>query len=130
MDRTFTRQELYDLVWSQPMRALAHQIGISDVALAKHCKKANVPVPPRGYWARKQTGKPVVTIALPPRFPGAGDQIGGDPDHRYYNNDWAERLSAVTIPPTPVFAEDMASVEARAVTLVGQVRAMRAFEPA
>jgi hypothetical protein len=58
MNSEFTRKELYGLVWSQPMRTAARSVGISDVALARHCRKANVPVPPRGYWARKQSGKP------------------------------------------------------------------------
>jgi hypothetical protein len=38
----FTRKELYDLVWSQPMKTLAAGVGISDVALAKQCAKANI----------------------------------------------------------------------------------------
>jgi hypothetical protein len=54
-----TREELHALVWSQPMRTLAKSRGISDVALAKQCRKAGVPVPPRGWWARKEAGKPV-----------------------------------------------------------------------
>jgi hypothetical protein len=49
MNREFARKELYDLVWSQPMRTVAASVGISDVALAKHCKKANIPVPTRGH---------------------------------------------------------------------------------
>jgi hypothetical protein len=57
MNPEFIRK-LYDLVWSQPMKTVAAGIGISDVALAKHCKKANIPVPNRGYWAQKQAGKP------------------------------------------------------------------------
>lgn len=61
-----TREELHDQVWSQPMRTIAASIGISDVALAKRCKAANVPVPPRGWWARKEAGKPVKVEALPP----------------------------------------------------------------
>lgn len=61
-----TREELYEQVWSQPMRTLAASIGISDVALAKRCKAANVPVPPRGWWARKEAGKTVKIEPLPP----------------------------------------------------------------
>lgn len=61
-----TREELHDQVWSQPMRTIAASIGISDVALAKRCKAANVPVPPRGWWARKEAGKPVTVEPLPP----------------------------------------------------------------
>jgi hypothetical protein len=53
MDREFSRKERYDLVWSQPMKTVAASIGISDVALSKHCKKANIPVPSRGYWAQR-----------------------------------------------------------------------------
>lgn len=61
-----TREELHQQVWSQPMRTLAKSMGISDVALAKRCKAANVPVPPRGWWARKEAGKPVKVEPLPP----------------------------------------------------------------
>ena len=130
MDAEFTRRELYDLVWSQPMRTVAARLGISDVALAKHCKKADIPVPERGYWARKQAGKRTVQIALPPRFPGTSDRIGGSADSNYWGPDWAERFKEVAIPPVPTFDEDMLSVEQRARKLVGQVRCRRAFEPA
>lgn len=64
--RSMTREELHELVWSQPMRTLAASMGISDVALAKRCRAANVPVPPRGWWARKDAGKPVKIEPLPP----------------------------------------------------------------
>lgn len=49
-----TREELHEQVWAQPMTSLAALMGISDVALAKRCKAANVPVPPRGWWAKKE----------------------------------------------------------------------------
>jgi hypothetical protein len=29
---------------------LAKQIGIADVAIAKHCRKLGVPIRERGYW--------------------------------------------------------------------------------
>jgi hypothetical protein len=60
-----TRQALYDQVWSTPMTKLAKEYGISDVALAKICKKLNVPYPWRGYWRRKETGKTVKQLSLP-----------------------------------------------------------------
>lgn len=60
-----TREELHRRVWSQPMRTLAKSMGISDVALAKRCRAANVPVPPRGWWARKEAGKSVKVEPLP-----------------------------------------------------------------
>lgn len=61
-----TREELHGQVWSQPMRTLAKSMGISDVALAKRCRVANIPVPPRGWWARKEAGKAVKVTPLPP----------------------------------------------------------------
>ncbi len=50
------REELYNRVWSTPMSRLAAEFGISDVGLAKICKRLNVPVPHRRYWARIKTG--------------------------------------------------------------------------
>ena len=38
-----------------PMRTPAKDYGVSDVALAKTCRKLLVPVPGRGYWARSKT---------------------------------------------------------------------------
>lgn len=45
---------------SQPMKTIAAYVGMSDVALAKHCKKANIPASNRGNWARKQAGKSTI----------------------------------------------------------------------
>jgi len=67
MTFTLPREQLYDLVWSEPMQRLAKQIGISDVAVAKHCRKLGVPVPERGYWNKLQAGKSVTKTALPER---------------------------------------------------------------
>jgi hypothetical protein len=61
-----SRDELYNLVWSEPMQQLARRFNISDVGLAKICKKMNVPRPERGYWRRKECGFAVRQIPLPP----------------------------------------------------------------
>jgi hypothetical protein len=55
-----TRDEAFqgwgaDLV--EPVYALARSWGLSGRGLAKACKRAGVPVPPRGYWARVQNGQ-------------------------------------------------------------------------
>jgi hypothetical protein len=49
----YNREELYERVWTMPIRDLARQYGVSDVALGKTCRKLNVPVPGRGYWNKK-----------------------------------------------------------------------------
>ena len=67
MSFILSRQQLYDLVWSCPRKQLSKQIGISDVAITKACKKASIIVPDRGYWAKLQFGKNISKIPLMPR---------------------------------------------------------------
>jgi hypothetical protein len=62
---TVTRKELYGQVWSEPMMRLARRYGVSDVALAKLCRKHEIPRPPRGYWAKKHVGKAPAQTSLP-----------------------------------------------------------------
>ena len=52
-----TRQQLYELVWRDPTRTVAKRLGISDVGLAKICRKLHIPRPWRGYWREKETGQ-------------------------------------------------------------------------
>ena len=59
------RSELYQRVWETPMVKLARELGMSDVGLAKLCRRWDVPVPERGYWAKRRAGKWVSTQALP-----------------------------------------------------------------
>ncbi len=74
------RAELYQLVWSEPLRTLSKRFGISDVALAKRCRAANIPLPGIGYWAKKAAGKPVFQPAVPQRGLGQSDflETGAD----------------------------------------------------
>lgn len=65
MSRTFTREELYELVWSRPMTHLAREFGLSDVGLHKICRKHEVPNPPPGWWAKKAAGRKVRQTPLP-----------------------------------------------------------------
>jgi hypothetical protein len=60
-----SRQGLYSQVWAEPMIKVAKKYGISDVGLAKICRRNNIPVPPRGFWARKQAGQKVDITSLP-----------------------------------------------------------------
>ncbi|MCA9087250.1 MAG: hypothetical protein KDA90_01305 [Planctomycetaceae bacterium] len=60
-----SRGELYQRVWATPMRKLAGEWGLSDVGLAKICKKHNIPRPPVGHWEKKRHGKRVRQTPLP-----------------------------------------------------------------
>src|SRR5208282_4420062 len=63
---TFTREALYKLVWSESTRILSKRFGISDVGLARVCRRANIPTPDRGYWARVAAGQECEKTPLPP----------------------------------------------------------------
>ena len=123
MAKTLTRSELYELIWSKPRTALAKELGISDVAIGKHCVRAHIPGPPAGYWARTKSGKSSFRPALPIRLPGHSDEVAlGDPDRQRY---WyrAEDLNEPLVPP--VFAEDIELQVSAAMKEIGRITASR-----
>lgn len=63
---TYRRDELYEQVWAEPVREVAKRYGVSDVALAKTCRRLSVPLPGRGYWAKKRAGRAPKRPPLPP----------------------------------------------------------------
>jgi hypothetical protein len=65
----YDRERLYKEVWSEPVLAVAKKYGLSDVGLAKICKKLNIPRPGLGYWAKKSAGK---NVGKPPPLPPLG----------------------------------------------------------
>lgn len=54
---SISREELHRRVWSEPVSRLSQSLGLSDVGLAKACRRHGIPVPPRGYWAKRDAGK-------------------------------------------------------------------------
>lgn len=64
--KRISRSELYEQVWNVAITRLSKKYGLSDVGLAKICKRNNIPRPPRGYWARKAAGYKVKRLPLPP----------------------------------------------------------------
>ena len=122
MQRSFTRQELYELVWNHPRTALAKQLGVSDVWIAKQCRSVCIPMPPPGYWARAQHGKSSRRPSLPTRLPGhlRAVVIGDSPSSRWGRvKDWSEQ------PAPPVFEEDMSDQVGAALALIGKIAAKR-----
>jgi len=80
------REELYAQVWSEPMVRLAKRYGVSDVALAKVCRKLDIPVPPRGYWRRLETGWRPMPPPLPKARPGVGGMTTITPQPRQHSS--------------------------------------------
>jgi hypothetical protein len=70
-----SRPELFERVWGQSMVTLAREWGLSDRGLAKACRRLKIPVPPRGYWARKAAGKAVRKPQLPDLNEGEAELI-------------------------------------------------------
>ena len=56
-ERTVRREQLYRELWAEPAIVVAKRYGISDVGLAKVCRRYGIPKPGLGYWAQRQVGK-------------------------------------------------------------------------
>jgi hypothetical protein len=50
-------EALQKLIWEKPTSQVAKDLGVSDKAVEKHCKKLGLKKPPRGYWAKIQAGE-------------------------------------------------------------------------
>ena len=128
MATTVTRQELYDAIWSEAKTTVAKRYGVSDVALGKACRNADIPTPPVGYWARLSAGKKAKRPPLPPRDLGMSDwvTIGGG---RYGWHPAPQLGYALDEPPPagPVFDEPFEAVQRRAVDATKAVRMPRTF---
>lgn len=103
------RSKLYELVWSKPMTKLGAELGISDVGLAKACRRHAIPVPPRGHWAKLQAGKASPKVPLP-------------------KADLDIEVSFTTVPPAQRHADVVRQREAKAAVAKKTV-ALRAAAP-
>jgi hypothetical protein len=50
---TITKEELERIVWKKSTTEIARELGVSDVAIARRCKKFGIEKPGRGYWAKE-----------------------------------------------------------------------------
>lgn len=61
----YDRDRLYQEVWIEPMVKVAKRYGISNVAIAKTCRKMRIPLPGRGYWNKVYSGHTMPKTPLP-----------------------------------------------------------------
>src|SRR5262245_48774707 len=66
MEKRVSRTTVYERVWSVPVRTLAREYGVSDVGLAKICRRYQIPLPGPGYWSKRAHGKASAPPSLPP----------------------------------------------------------------
>ena len=52
-----SKEALEELVWTKPTKLIAEDFGVSDVAVGKRCKSEGINKPPRGFWAKVDSGK-------------------------------------------------------------------------
>ncbi len=75
MGNTFTRAELYKLVWAAPLNKVAERLGISGQRLGQICDQHHIARPAQGHWTRLELGKPVEVRALQPPPAGVAETI-------------------------------------------------------
>ncbi len=87
---TYTRADLFDKVWTTPLLRLAKEIGVSDVAVGKACRRAGIPLPGRGYWAKNTKER------QRPSLPGGTDNIHDIIEFQVFAGDlpWRPKLAA------------------------------------
>lgn len=104
------REKLYEQVWTIPGARLATLYGISDVGLAKVCKRYRIPRPGRGYWARIAAGQKMRKVPLPSMKGGAYDTVhlqGWD-----VSDEILESQTLAADPPTPPTNPDTGQINA------------------
>lgn len=69
------RPTLFERVWTEPVETLAREWGLSGRGLAKACRRLQIPVPPRGYWARVAAGQRLTLPRLPNLAPGQVEEV-------------------------------------------------------
>jgi hypothetical protein len=124
---SFTREELHERVWREPLRTIAAELGVSDVWLRKACVKAQIPLPQQGHWAKLKAGKPTIQVKLGPRGPGMSEHVG----FGRQQDEWAPRsldylLTEEIVEPT--FSEPIEAVEARVRATLGKVKVSRSLD--
>jgi len=120
---TFSRQQLYDLVWETPITMLAIAYLISAHGLRETCKAMAIPLPDSGYWSKRKAGKATsrkpltqdytgeqqFTVPLRPAD-GSGIEIDASPEVRIQkeleqNSSLDFTVPAQLINPVPLVAE-------------------------
>jgi hypothetical protein len=67
---TLNRKQLYEKVWSVPIKELCQQFDIDENGLVKICNRLNVPVPEKSHWKRIAASKRSDILPLPERAKG------------------------------------------------------------
>jgi|HubBroStandDraft_1064217.scaffolds.fasta_scaffold106319_2 hypothetical protein len=67
---TLSREEIYDLVWAEPVSRLAKRYGLTDYKWRQLCVRMSIPVPRDQYWRKIKMGELPELPPLPKNFTG------------------------------------------------------------
>lgn len=70
---TFTRKELYELVWTQTISSILEKHNISYKELKNACDKMKIPLPNSGHWMKIKFGKEVHKKPLSMEYTGENE---------------------------------------------------------
>ncbi|MFN0291345.1 hypothetical protein [Pedobacter helvus] len=69
----FTRQQLYELVWKEPIVSIAKRLNISDYEIRKASILMKIPLPVAGYWQKVKSNKKVKVKELDKSYRGTNE---------------------------------------------------------
>lgn len=133
----YRRNELYAQVWDAPVSAVARRYGVSDVALAKACRRLGVPLPGRGYWAKERADKAPPRPSLPPQPKGApleipvqghSTRIAASPTRKPSSPAAARSAPKVTVSPLLENPHPLVAQAARRLPKLGQYNGLYAAQ--
>lgn len=99
--RVFTREELYEKVWSEPVSTVAAELGKSGPVLYGFCRRHDVPTPPQGWWTRDKHGIAQVRAPLSPRENAAPIVIAVGPGRASAEARAAAKAAKAAVRPDP-----------------------------
>lgn len=67
---TFTRKELYDLVWKSTFGKITKQYGITGFGIRKACEQMQIPLPDYSHWISVRYDRPLRITELPENYTG------------------------------------------------------------
>lgn len=117
-----SRNDLYERVWISPLRKLAAEFGISDVGLAKSCRRHAIPTPPMGHWTRVEHGKGYPRPPLPAA--PHGDTVTFSEE-----SSRTQRSAAKVVPVPNLTVELKSAASVSAPFAVATVTALRKVKP-
>lgn len=84
--KEFSRQELYEIIWTNPITTTSEKYKISTSQIRKACLEMGIPLPDAGYWSKIKYGKKVKRKPLPSDYNGVQKYSFNEKTEGYTND--------------------------------------------